>query len=248
MQRFLLALLLTLVAVSGTDRKGISDELDRLRAEYKTLGPRPDVALLVELDGKLRRLIDEPWRKEKKSFDGSVWKEDWSALGVEVSHYGESLFYTGKLLVEAHRIAPSGEGRRFTLFSTILGEQGASGLGEMPSVENAKQYLSEFPDGPFADETAIILGNFYNDLFKVLTGLQTGKELAYKFDCFSKYVLKGDLEPQAEKARRLSLDYYTQALDLLSDREAGWATTRDVENFRQSMEERRPVGWHFCTD
>ena len=61
------------------------------------------------------------------------------------------------MLAEAHRKNPTSEFRRFTLFAAILGERPAHGPGEMPDIEAARQYLKEFPEGPFAGDVAIIL-------------------------------------------------------------------------------------------
>lgn len=232
----------------GNELEVVSETLDHIQSRYRATKGHAEAALLVEWDSQLRRLIDDPWKRERKSFDGKIWKPEWSEIGVEVAHYGDNLLYTGKLLVEAHAADPLGAYRRFTLFSAILGRTGSSGLGEMPDLESAQEYLKEFPDGPFAGDVAIILGAFHDDLFKVFLALQAGEELGYKYDCFSKYILKRDLSLQAARARRLSLGYYAQALEVLADREPGWAEGRYVEEWKLEVKEGRSVGWHFCGD
>ena len=144
-------------------------QLDQIAKEYMAvksregIGRDEKIGMLVSLDSKLRQLLDEPWKQGYKSYDGKYWKASWQPIGIYVSHYGDDLGYSGKLLVEAHSMDNFTEYRKFTLFSAILGEGTYHGLGEMPNPMIAVQYLEEFSDGPFADETAIILGNFYTD-------------------------------------------------------------------------------------
>jgi hypothetical protein len=134
------------------------------------------------------------------------------------------------------------------LFSAILGEGTSHGLGEMPDIQIGLQYLEEFPDGPFADEASLIIGNFYNDLFKVLKSLEDDESHGYKYGCYSEYVEERDFREQANRAQRLSIDYYSKVLALLADSAATWAETKDVARWKLEMQEGRPDGWHFCAD
>jgi len=239
-------LLLTFVAQD--ERQKLTGQLDEIVREYRLVSARKDVESLVRLDTRLRGLIDEPWQKSKSGFEGSWWKSPWTEVGVYVGHYSDQLGYSGKLLVEAHRIDPTSTFRRYTLFSAILGEGTSHGLGEMPDVRTALDYLKEFPDGPFADKTLIILGHFYDDLFKVLRDLQRNELPEYKLNCFSKHVGKSDLDKQARRAQRLSVRYYSKALDVRSQSKRDWAETADIRRYKQDVESGHSRGWDFCAD
>lgn len=231
----------------GASSAGVAAQIDAIHRAYLK---GPDVAGLVELDRKLRNLIHEPWKRAGQSLDGKVYQSQWAAIGIDVGHYSDALEYSGKLLAEAHRKNPDSEFRRFTLFSAVIGERPSHGLDEMPDVNVARQYLKEFPKGPFAGEVDIILGNFYCDLFKVIIRLQQKQPSDYKIECFGRYVTDADLGAQASTARRLSISYYAQSL---ATAPAGWKETIDVRSWRSAMEggdlvliER--MGWHFCAD
>jgi len=238
--------LLTSVSSQGaTKTPDVSAQLNIIYREYLR-GPK--IAGLVSLDQKIRDLIDRPWRQSKQSHDGKQFRPEWSNIGISVGHYSDALQYSGKLLVEAHRMNPSSELRPFTLFATIMGERHE--LGEMPNVNVALQYLKEFPKGPFARDASIILGDFYSDLFKVIGRLQEKEPHDYKYDCFRKHVEHTDLAIQAVNARSLSISYYAKAL---ANAPAGWAETVDVRKRLARMREGNSklideMGWHFCAD
>jgi hypothetical protein len=248
MRIFLLGPALLLTFMAQDERSELTGELDGIVREYRAVRPQEDIGSLVRLDRKLRHLLEEPSRKSSKGFNGSWWKASWSEIGVMVGHYSDQLQYSGKLLIEAHRIDPASPFRRFTLFSAIQGEGTSHGLGEMPDVPAALQYLKEFPDGPFVDRTLIILGFFYDDLFKVCRGLQRNDLPEYKLNCFSKYVREIDLNGQAREARRLAIRYYSQALDLNRESRSEWFETQMIKRYKRDVEMDKAEGWHFCAD
>ncbi len=60
----------------------------------------------------------------------------------------------------------------------------------------------------------------------------------------------GQRDAQAERARRLSVSYYAQAL---AHAPAAWKETIDVKHRRSVMQGGDPklidaLGWHFCAD
>ncbi len=245
----LLALILA-IPPSSSQKISDSDLVAQLNAVYREYLKKPDVARLVALDGEIRILIHEPWKRAEQNFSGALFQPGWDEIGIDVGHYSDALEYSGKLLVEAHRRNPTSEYRKFTLFAAVMGARPAHGLGEMPDVGAALQYLKEFPQGPFAREVDIILGDFYCDLFKVVIGIQGKKDLDYKLDCFRKYVKTTDLDTQAARARRLSISYYAQAL---ATAPAGWKETTDVQHRHSVMEGSNlklmeELGWSFCAD
>jgi len=224
---------------------GVREQLDDIHREYLR---GPDVAGLVVLHGKIRELIDEPWKRDRKSIDLPNPNPLWRAIGVERGQFSESLVYSGKLLVEAHRKNPRSYLREFTLFAEVMGERPSHGMGEMPNLNATLQYLKEFPEGPFARDTEIMLGDFYRDLFKVLANRKHVS--GYKYDCFRKYIWNTDLAAQAERARNLSVSYYARAL---ASSPPGWQETTRISQNHSAMKEGKleridGLGWSFCAD
>ena len=122
--------------------------LDRILKEYKALPQSTDVKRLVELDRELTALAKEIQENDREGKSTSIWKDEYKEIGVYVGHYSNQIGYSGKLLVEAHEANPNSPYRKYTLFTTILGEGSSHGLGEMPDIEQAKKYVQEFPNGP----------------------------------------------------------------------------------------------------
>jgi hypothetical protein len=164
---------------------------------------------------------------------------------VHVRHYSGELGYSGKLLVEAHRRNPNSPYRKYTLFTTILGEGTSHGLGVMPNIDQAHEYLKEFPGGPFAGDVLEILGFFHDDLFKVLRSLAENEDARdYKYDCFTPYITRAPYESQMQNARSAALRYLRQAI------EANPGSARN-EYRRQVLEATASDDsqeWHWCAD
>ena len=93
----------------------------------------------------------------------------------------------------------------------------------------------------FIEDALIILGNFYDDLFKALKGSKQG----YKYDCFSRYIKTEPVTEQRELARKSALHYYTNVLALGSGNQA---SNRAIKEWKSDLESGESPGWHFCGD
>ena len=141
-------------------------DLERIYQEYSSSRKRPDVSRLVQLDDQLRRLIPY-WNWEGSPASSKNYRPEYSAIGVRPALFEpDSLSYSGKLLLEAHRRDPKSH-RRYTLYATVFGAEGEDG-NALPLPTAAKAYLDEFPKGPFAVSAHLAAANFYADLFKVI--------------------------------------------------------------------------------
>ena len=217
--------------------------LDRILKEYKALPQTTDVKRLVELDRELTALADEIQKKDREGKSSSIWKQEYEEIGVYVGHYSNQIGYSGKLLVEAHEANPNSPYREYTLFTTILGEGSSSGLGEMPDIEQAKQYVQEFPHGPYAAKTYFIIGSFYDDLAKVIVRFVVNEKDSkdYKYDCFSSYLTNEPYQIQLKKAKALANEYLDKAI----------AVTPKSERKNMNLDfwyvkSGETYAWHWC--
>lgn len=231
----------------AADAKGLIGTLDRILGEYERAGTAKDVGKLVDLDRELRDLLGfYPWETAPR-FQYHIWKKRWTNIGVVVGHYSGLLLYTDKLLVEARKLDEDGTYRKHTLYSDIHGTGTSHGLGVMPKIGVAHRYIKEFPDGPFAFETAWALGGFYFDLHKAILLAEKGVE-DYKVDCFRKYIRDEDLQGQMRTARHLAIHYFRIALELLPAGPRRRSLSRHVQRVKEVLAVGDTGVWHYCAD
>ncbi len=219
--------------------------LDRILKEYTALPQSTDVRRLVELDRELTALADEIQKNDSEGKSASLWKKEYEKIGVYVGHYSNQIGYSGKLLVEAHKANPNSPYREYTLFTTILGEGSSHGLGEMPDIDQAKQYVQEFPNGPYAAKTYFIIGSFYDDLAKVIVRFVDNKKnnKDYKYDCFSSYLTNEPYQTQLIKAKALANENLDKAITLMPESER-----KKMNLDFWYVKSGRTYAWHWCAD
>lgn len=224
-----------------------AERLDAALREYRVIRRAPDVGLLVAFDQKLTRLVEQIQASDKEGISGKLWKPEYEAIGLYVGHYSDQLGYSGKFLLQAHRLDPQSPLRDRTLFATIVGEGNFSELARMPDIQRAYQYLREFPNGPYAGATYAILGTFYSDLYKVIRTLRKDpiKGRDYKYECFAPYIKDDGLEAQARVARNRAADYLARAIAASPKGPRAPFLHEELEAMRGSAE---PTGWSWCTD
>ena len=79
--------------------------------------------------------------EKEESIDGRNWKSQWVEMGIGVGHYWDSLHYSKKSLMWAHKVDPNSSFRRYTLYSVTGGNGGSSGPGEIPNLQMALRYV-----------------------------------------------------------------------------------------------------------
>lgn len=147
----------------AADQAHVRVELDRVHRDYRSMGSSPAAAKLVALDARLRKLVGN--RLMCSHEDTALEKASDAAIGISVEHYSVMFWYSGKLLAKAHRINPNSPLRSRTLYSTVEQYSASSTSWDLPDFQAAKAYLREFPDGPFADDAALILAGAYKDAY-----------------------------------------------------------------------------------
>ncbi len=195
------------------------------------------IKLLVEVDRKIRSLLKARPTYRPCPDDDDIYDSDWEKMGVHLSHWGH-VVYTGDLLYRAHQRAPHSSFRRHTLFSTIMGVTVSHQLGLMPNIKAALQYVEEFPQGPFIEETYWIIAGFYKDLFMVL---RDDLNEYYKTDCFKSYIDKTPLPLQAQRAKSKAIASYQTILKLNP-------TNTSAAELLSEVERGTVKAWSFCAD
>jgi len=240
-----LLLLAAIFWISSASASTYPQRLNRILKDYKELPQSTDVRRLVELDRELTALANEIQKNDREGKSASIWKKEYKEIGIYVGHYSDQIGYSGKLLVEAHKANPNSPYREYTLFTTILGEGSSHGLGEMPDIDQAKQYVQEFPHGPYTAKTYFIIGTFYDDLAKVIVRFINNEEDSkdYEYDCFSNYLTNEPYQTQLKKTKALANEYLDKAIALMPEGERKKMNLNYL--FVKSGE---TYAWHWCAD
>lgn len=169
--------------VKGDKFTKLKDTLEHIYSEYSALSGKPDEAeKLFLLDRKISKTVKEIVAYYPFSFSYAFWDKKYQKIGLYIGHYSEQLDYSEKLLAVAHKVNPNSPYRKFTLFSAIFPEDfGSDANNELPVVEQANLYLTEFPSGPYAGRVHGLLANFYHGLYNAIR---------YKDElgCFEEYI------------------------------------------------------------
>lgn len=222
------------------------ERLNQILIAYQALPNTQDVKRLVELDRGLEALVKEIRETHKKGASRKYWRKDYDDIGLYVGHYSDALGYSGKLLVEAHKRNPNSPYRKYTLFTTILGEGTFHGLGQMPDITQAELYLKEFPDGPYAGNVYATLGYFYHDLSKVLKRFEENNKYKedYKYDCFAPYITKEPYQDQIRRAFSLAVTNLENAIAVNPSSEQNTYRRQVLTSIKSG----ESYGWHWCAD
>lgn len=222
------------------------ERLDKVLIEYRALPDTPDVKRLVDLDLELNALEKEVQEAHKDGTSKKYWRKDYEDIGLYIGHYSDAFGYSGKLLVEAHKRNPNSPYRKYTLFTTIIGEGTFHGLGVMPNIGQAELYLKEFPNGPYAENVYSILGYFYDDLAKVLKELVENDkyEKDYKYDCFAPYITKEPYQNQRRRALSLAVANLEKSIAVNPSSEQNKYRREVLITIKSG----NSYGWHWCAD
>jgi hypothetical protein len=187
----------------------------RILSEYRAIKGRSDVATLVRLDQELREHLPYRAARPHPGVAAALFKPEYAEIGIgHLMFNADYLGYSGKLLREAHAIAPRSSLRGYTLYSTLFDADGETGNG-IPIPSAGTQYLVEFPNGPFVVEAHSVMAGFYDDLFKVIRGEESAKRVGYKYDCFKPHLTARPLAEQRLAAQSAGIRLYKRLVELL---------------------------------
>lgn len=232
----ILMLLLSTLTVAADSY--INNQLDDIYSFYQDNKGVESVEKYVELDKRLRQFMSSLPVGEhgyRIGNDREAWKKEYRHLGLGRDNYMGFFVYNEKFLSLAHKLNPHSKYRAYTLFSQV---DYRSGLGVMPNIKMAKQYLKEFPHGPFSPEVMLTIADFNKDLYMVLRD----NDRSYKYDCFKPYIQNDkSYDEQKEQVKNIALDFYAKYLQVKPN--DIWAS-----KFEKELRDDSITGWSFCAD
>jgi len=235
---------LTSVTSAPPADTGLITSSDRALAEferaYRTAVAAKDIGALVALDREVqawvRRLTDSlavavPADSASPTFTA---RSDLLGVGPNGFDAGDGS-YDGRILLKAHALDPNSPWRAHTLWSQVFKDDQ---IGP-PDLAVVRQYLREFPSGPFAADAAVMAGTLYHDLFMTLRDTtETGSGSL----CVDHLITTAPRPVQIALARDSALAYLDLALRLAPSRGLG----RDA---RKRVAEGAEPGWlYHCPD
>lgn len=221
----------------------IADSIIRaMEREYAVAVQAKDVGALVALDRRLRDLVRDLNQAASEDSVYAPFPVTSAVLDVQWNGFDSAHgVYSGKLLAEAHGIDPNSRWRAHTLWSQVYATEGEAGTGP-PDLVQARQYLREFPDGPFAFDAAIAAGLLYHDLFMALRDSLGDGVDGLIGACVGHLVTKAPRAEQIRLARDSALAYLDLALRVRpGGGEVAYARRR-VANGEE------PGTWYNCPD
>lgn len=224
------------------EKEELINKLDSYLMQYKIINKNSDsVEKLFLLDKKISNTINKFVKSHRELNYRNLMKKKYEKIGLGVGHYSELIEYSGKLLSEAHKLNPNSAFRKFTLFTTILGEN-----GDMPNVNKAHLYMKEFPNGPYIVKVYSILATFYSDYYQVMKRLVENHPLKHgiKYDCFEPYFSKQPYKEQMKAAQQNGIKYYNKAEN--ASKNSRIATYYNKE--KNELKDGSTFGWHWCGD
>ena len=216
----------------------VNVDLEPIYKQYVSLS-RPDAGRLVQLDQQLRRLMPR-WNWQGPSASATNYREAYEAIGVQPMLFeADNLAYSGKLLLEAHRLNPNSH-RSYTLYATVFADAREADTTP-PSPAAAKAYLKEYPRGPFAIDAHLALATFYSDLFNVISEEAAGASRDYKYDCYKEHIMPGPLAPQRDYARAQVSEHYRAVIRARPQ-------LTEVAEWLSAFRREPGHAWHYCAD
>ncbi len=220
----------------------VANKLEEICREYQAVkldNSEASIKTLIRLDQELRSLVKRPWGTVHKSINQEYWNnKKCETMGVYVGHYSEALEYSGALLWEVKKRDVA---KQYEAYTSRPGVPDPAS-GEAPIIKTALEYEKRFPTGPFIEDTLIIIGDFYSDLY---LALKSSDQKDYKYECYSPFFDKTPIPDQIERARQTAIKYYARVLALHPKSEA---LEHPIEEEKHDLELGNDPGWHFCAD
>ncbi len=221
-------------APCNAERRHAAASLNAVASDFRASGPEISVAKLVELDARIRAVVNGRPSKPECWLHKGLYDPAWEEIGIRVG-YNENIEYSGSLLRLAHALDPDSPDRASTLFATIRDVE-TTAFPHVPDLRACRRYEREFPNGPFAKEVFAAVASVNKDLFMILREGRSGRN----WDCrLATFVTDKPLEIQRDRAQRLALDYYDKALAIDP-------TDERLRELRDAIADGTVNSWHYC--
>lgn len=189
------------------------DALEHIYAEYTTLPMKPeDAEKLVLMNMELNKLIPQIVEYYPSPLPTNLYEKKYSILGLGIGSYSDELEYSGKLILDAHKLNPFTRYREDTLFAYVFRDVDWS--GGHPKVEELYAYLSEFPNSKYTLGIYRNLAEFYHGLFKYLRYRPKANNSYFEIrnECYKPYITSQPIETQISAAQKSGMDFYKKIL------------------------------------
>jgi tetratricopeptide (TPR) repeat protein len=215
------------------ERTHAVEGLNAVASDFRASGPGISVAKLVELDARIRALVNVEPSKPECWLHKGLYDSAWEEIGIRVG-YDENIEYSGSLLRRAHALDPNSSDRASTLFATIRDVETTAFPG-VPNLRACRRYEAEFPNGPFAKDVFAAVASVHKEIFMILRDGESGDS----WECLSRFAELKPREFQLDRAQRRALEYYDKALAIDP-------TDEHLRDLRDAVADGTVNSWHYC--
>lgn len=153
---------------SGTDPFKL--ELDDIYNSYLSLAKKPeDAESFYRLNKKAASTVAKIVKSTPPGISRKYWEPKYREIGIEIGHYSDDLEYTGKLLLDIHKIAPYSRYREHTLWASIWGEYySGSYENSPPDISLLYGFIKEFPSSLYVAPAYESIASYYHGYYRYL--------------------------------------------------------------------------------
>lgn len=197
--------------VRGEKFTVLKDELENIYSEYSALAMKPDDAdVLYKLHKKAASTVEKIVRYYPYDLSQKFWDNKYVKIGLGIGHYSDQLEYSGKLILDLHKVNQNSRYREESLWKSLYGEYSSGNYeNNTPKIELIYAYLKEFPNGIYASAAYESLASFYHGLYRFI---RYNKSDRGKNECYEPYLSKNPIEKQMLQAQENGIKMYRKAI------------------------------------
>jgi hypothetical protein len=197
--------------VRGEKFTFLKDKLERIYVEYSALKmQKKDIETLYKINKEIPVVVKQIYNYYT-GFSEKFWEPKYSEIGLDIEKYSEQLNYSGKLLLDLHKIDSHSIYRDETLWAS---------QSSPPTIESLNAYIAEYPNGKYIASAYYELAGFYYGLHDYLRYVRNNpEEMAGEYsgqECFEPYVSRQPENQQIQEAQQKGIDLYQKGLRVLS--------------------------------
>jgi hypothetical protein len=231
--------------IPGEKFTTIKDSLERVYKEYNALHMKPnDAEKLYLLDQDIPKILTELIKYYPYQLSQVFWEEKYLKIGLGIGHYSDQLEYSGKLIIDAHKVNPNSLYREETLFAAIFGSASDGNLDNgHPNIKLFYAYLREFPNSTHALNIYSNLADFYHGLYKYLRYRPKTDQAPYTYldkdECYKPYISKLPIKTQLADAKEKGISFYNKLISQTSQEKIREDYMKDLAALENGVDEER---------
>jgi hypothetical protein len=197
--------------VRGEKFTALKDELERIYSEYSALAMKPDDAdALYKLHMETTSAVEKIDKYYPYDLSQKFWDNKYVKIGLGIGHYSDQLEYSGKLILDLHKVNPNSRYREEALWKSLYGEYSSGNYeNNTPKIELIYTYLKEFPNGVYASTAYNNLASFYLGFYRFM---RYNKNDPRKKECYESYMSQRPIKEQIQQARDKGIEMYQKAI------------------------------------